>query len=199
MTPLRIGACLETGEIAAHEDWLFDSARDIDLQDFMSHAALTSEFEDRVTAVIAALNGHLGRVGIHDPFEGLDMDSKHEELQPLITARFLKVLDAAERIGVSQMVLHSPFTRCYQHNILSRPRKAESKHSRIHDILAPVVARAENAGITLVIENIQDVRAETRREMDARFNSKAIALSIDTGHAQLSRRISGGLSRAWRP
>jgi sugar phosphate isomerase/epimerase len=42
-----------------------------------------------------------------------------------------------------------------------------------------------------VIENIQDVRPETRRAMVDSFNSNAIALSIDTGHAQLARRMSG--------
>lgn len=46
-------------------------------------------------------------------------------------------------------------------------------------------------GITLVIENIQDVRPKTRREMIDSFGSDAIALSIDTGHAQLARRMSG--------
>ena len=42
MTPLKIGACLKTSEIADHRDWLFDAARDIELQDFMSHVALTT-------------------------------------------------------------------------------------------------------------------------------------------------------------
>jgi hypothetical protein len=47
MTPLKIGACLKTPEIKNHRDWLFDAARDIELQDFMTHAALTSEFDAR--------------------------------------------------------------------------------------------------------------------------------------------------------
>jgi sugar phosphate isomerase/epimerase len=42
-----------------------------------------------------------------------------------------------------------------------------------------------------VIENIQDARPETRRTMVDSFGSSAIALSIDTGHAQLARRMSG--------
>jgi hypothetical protein len=43
MTPLKIGACLRATEIETHHDWLFDTARDIELQDFMTHAALTVE------------------------------------------------------------------------------------------------------------------------------------------------------------
>jgi hypothetical protein len=41
MTPLKIGACMRTSEIETHRDWLFDTARDIELQDFMTHTALS--------------------------------------------------------------------------------------------------------------------------------------------------------------
>lgn len=191
MTPLKIGACLKSTEIETHRDWLFDSARDIEIQDFMSHEALSTEFENRIAAAKAALDGHSGRIGIHGPFEGLDIDNKDAELRPLITARFLKALEAADRIGARQMVMHSPFTLWYQNNVFSMPGYAETKLARIHDILGPVVKAAENMGITLVIENIQDVRPETRRAMVDSFDSDAIALSIDTGHAQLARRMSG--------
>lgn len=191
MTPLKIGACLKAAEIADHRDWLFDAGRDIEIQDFMSHAALTTEYEDRIPAVKSALDGHTGRVGIHGPFEGLDIDNKDPELQPLITARLLKALEAADRIGARQMVLHSPYTLWFQNNVFSWNGYAEAKLDRIHATLRPVVRAAEAAGQTLVIENIQDVRPETRRAMVDSFGSKAIALSIDTGHAQLARRMSG--------
>lgn len=191
MTPLKIGACLNTSEIPAHRDWLFGADRDIELQDFMSHEALTTEFEDRIAAAKTALVGHAGRRGIHGPFEGLDIDNKDPELRPMITARFLKALEAADRVNARQMVMHSPFTAWYQNNIFSFPGYAETKLDRIHDILNPVVRSAEDMGLTLVIENIQDVRPETRRAMVDSFGSSAIALSIDTGHAQLARRMSG--------
>ncbi|WP_300587508.1 sugar phosphate isomerase/epimerase family protein [Marivita sp.] len=191
MTPLKIGACLKASEIADHRAWLFDAARDIEIQDFMSFAALSTEFEDRISAVKSALAGHTGRIGIHGPFEGLDIDNKDAEMQPLITARLLKALEAADRIGARQMVLHSPYTLWFQNNVFSWKGYAETKLERIHDTLSPVVKAAEDAGQTLVIENIQDVRPETRRAMVDSFNSNAIALSIDTGHAQLARRMSG--------
>lgn len=191
MTPLKIGACLKASEIAEYRNWLFDQDRDIEIQDFMSHAALTTEFEDRIAAVKTALDGHTGRIGIHGPFEGLDIDNKDPELQSLITARLLRALEAADRIGARQMVLHSPYTLWYQNNVLNWKGYAETKLDRIHDILGPLVKAAEDAGQTLVIENIEDVRPETRREMVDSFGSDAIALSIDTGHAQLARRMSG--------
>lgn len=191
MTPLRIGAAIKAGEIVDHRDWLFDADRDIELQDFMTHEALGPELEDRITTAKAALDGHNGRVGIHGPFEGLDIDNKDAELRPLITKRFLRALEAADRVGARQMVLHSPYTAWYQNNLWCLPGYAEKKLARVHEVLDPVVRAAEEYGITLVIENIQDVDPATRREMVESFGSDAIALSIDTGHAQLARRMSG--------
>jgi sugar phosphate isomerase/epimerase len=191
VTPLKIGACLRAHEIVAHRDWLFDAGRDLELQDFMTHAALTAEFEDRISAARAALAGFTGRLGIHGPYEGLDLDSKDAELRPLITARLLRALEAADRIGARQMVLHSPYDLWYRNNLLATPDYAARKLERIHAVLGPLVQAAGEKGIRLVIENIQDVEPRTRREMVESFGSDAIALSVDTGHAQLARRMSG--------
>lgn len=191
MTPLKIGAALKANEIADHRDWLFEAARDIEIQDFMTLAALTTELDDRVAAAQVALDGHNGRRGIHGPFEGLDIDNKDPELRPLITARFLKALEAADRIGARQMVLHSPYNAWSRNNLWNWPDYMEQKQARVHDILGPVVTAAQDKGITLVIENIQDVDPATRRILVDSFNSDAIALSIDTGHAHLARRMSG--------
>jgi sugar phosphate isomerase/epimerase len=191
MTPLKIGACLKVAEIARHRDWLFDDARDIEVQDFMTFAALTAELDDRVTKAKAELDGFTGRIGIHGPFEGLDIDNNDPELRPLIARRLIKALEAADRIGARQVVLHSPYTLWYQNNLLATPDYAEHKLERIHQTLGPVVRAAEDKGITLVIENIHDVDPATRRMMVDSFGSGAIALSIDTGHAHLARRMSG--------
>lgn len=178
-------------DVAAHRDWLFDADRDIEIQDFVSFEALSRDLEARVEHVREALVGHAGRVGIHGPFEGLDIDNTDAELRPLITARFIAALEAADRINARQMVMHSPYTPWYQNNVFSSPDYRETKLARIHDVLDPVLTRAEELGVVLVIENIEDVRPETRREMVESFGSDAIALSIDTGHAQLARRMSG--------
>lgn len=191
MTPLKIGAALHASEIADHRDWLFGAERDIEIQDFMSLASLTTELEDRVSAAQEALDGHTGRVGIHGPFEGLDIDNKDTELRPLITARFLKALEAADRIGARQMVLHSPYNAWSRNNLWNWPDYMEKKQARVHEVLGPVVASAQDKGITLVIENIEDCDPATRRALVDSFGSDAIALSIDTGHAQLARRMSG--------
>ncbi|HHB80169.1 MAG TPA: sugar phosphate isomerase/epimerase, partial [Aliiroseovarius sp.] len=176
MTPLKIGACLTVREIDTHRDWLFDAERDIELQDFGGYKGLTSEFEDRISAARAALEGHTGRRGIHGPYEGLDMDNKDPELRPLITARFLKALEAADRIGARQMVLHSPYKRWFAMNQLAKPGYDANVLERVHAVMDPVVKAAEEMGITLVIENILDVEPSHRRAMVDSFGSPAIAL-----------------------
>lgn len=191
MQPLKIGACLKTAEIAEHRDWLFDDARDIEIQDFMTRASLGRDRADLIAAAKTALEGHAGRIGIHGPFEGLDIDNKDPELRPIISARFLAAVEAAEAIGATQMVMHSPYTLWYQNNLFCTQGYAEAKLARIHEVLEPVVNRATDAGVTLVIENIQDVNPATRREMVDSFGSDAIAVSIDTGHAHLARKMSG--------
>lgn len=191
MTPLKIGACLRADQIIDHRHWLFDADRDIELQDFMTHDVLAGDWRGAVSAAKEALAGHKGRVGIHGPYEGLDIDNKDAELRPLITRRFLIALDCAAAVGARQMVLHSPYRKWYQNNLLASRGYAEEKAERVHMILSPVVKRAEAEGITLVIENIEDVDPATRRELVEGFNSDAIALSIDTGHAHLARRMSG--------
>lgn len=191
MMPLKIGACLLPHEIADHRPWLFDAERDLELQGFSSHTSLTTEFEDRIAAAKETLGGFRGRLGLHGPFEGLDMDNKDPELRSLITARYLKALEAADRVGARQMVLHSPYTRWYEWNRFNKPKYWETKLARVHDVMVPVVKAAELAGITFVIENILDVDPATRRAMVDSFDSAAIALSIDTGHAHLARRMSG--------
>ena len=190
MLPLKIGACLLIDEIADHRNWLFEADRDIEIQDFVTFTALATDRDALVAKAKEALDGHKGRVGIHGPFEGLDMDNKDPELQPMITQRFIVALEAADAIGARQMVMHSPYDRWYANNLFAKPNYAQDKLDLIHIILEPVVARAQELGVTLVIENIMDVDPATRRMMVDSFESDAIALSIDTGHAHLARRMS---------
>ncbi|MFW2588205.1 sugar phosphate isomerase/epimerase family protein [Sagittula sp. SSi028] len=191
MTPLKIGAALDVAQIATHRDWLFDAARDIEVQDFLRPTALTTDFADLVAGAQAALQGHTGRRGIHGPFYGLDMDNPDPELRPLITTRYLRGIEAADRIGARQMVLHSPYDRWFHNNRLAHAGYAEEMLARIHAILGPVVREAEVMGVTLVVENILDVDPAVRRLLVDSFGSDAIALSVDTGHAHLAHRQSG--------
>ncbi len=191
MTPLRIGACLMTGDIADFRDWLFDDDRDIEIQDFIDPAALLGDWREHAERTRKALDGHKGRRGIHGPFLGLDMDTPDPEIAPLVTARFVTAIEAAATLGARQMVLHSPFTPWDRANMPNHRGAAESHRARIHDTLRPVVDKAAQEGVTLVIENIFDPDPATRRALVESFASDAIALSVDTGHAHLAHHTSG--------
>lgn len=191
MTPLKIGAALRTEEIADHRAWLFDDARDVELQDFMSHAALTSERADRIAAARAALDGHAGRVGIHGPFRGLDIDNEDPELRPLITARLEAAVECAAAVGARQVVIHSPYDGWHRNNLLNFPGYAEGRAARCAETLGPVLEVCAREGVALVVENIQDADPAHRRAMVEGIGSDWLRLSIDTGHAQLARRMSG--------
>jgi sugar phosphate isomerase/epimerase len=62
---------------------------------------------------------------------------------------------------------------------------------RVHATLKEVVARAENIGCQLVIENIEDKDPLDRVLLAASFNSKAVRVSIDTGHAHYAHVSTG--------
>ncbi|MEX0284788.1 MAG: sugar phosphate isomerase/epimerase family protein [Paracoccaceae bacterium] len=191
MTPLRIGACMALAEVATHRDWLFDDDRDLELQDFIFSDALIQNRESFVATANATLDGFKGRLGVHGPFIGLDMDNADVDVQRAITGKFIGALELAAEIGARQMVLHSPYDLWYKQNRLCYPGYEAAKLKHIHAIMDPVVKRAGELGCTLVIENIKDVDPETRRAMVDSFDSDAIALSIDTGHAHLARNMSG--------
>lgn len=190
MLPLKIGACLRHAEVAEFRDWLFDDGRDIEIQDFAAPEALLADWRDLAAAAKAAVAGHTGRLGIHGPFWGLALDNQDPELQELISRRYLTAIDACDAVGATQMVIHSPFDRWYAQHVYSQRGYHETMMQSIRAVLGPVAARAEAAGVTLVVENIQDVDPSHRAQLIAEFG-KSIALSIDTGHAHLARMMSG--------
>lgn len=189
MTPLKIGACLMVDQVADYRTWIFDEGRDLEIQDFIFDHAFEDGFAEKAKA---ALSGFEGRLGIHGPFIGLDIDNGDAQLQPIIAARYLAAVDAAARIGATQMVMHSPYDLWYKNNRLSGIGYAARKLQNVHAIIGPAVERAKALGVTLVIENCNDPDPEFRRGMVDSFATEAIALSIDTGHAHLARHMLGG-------
>jgi hypothetical protein len=67
---------------------------------------------------------------------------------------------------------------------LPKPFNPRELLARIHAVLGPVVKRAEDAGITIVIENIEDVDPATRRALVDSFASPAKM------RVEASRRLS---------
>ena len=189
--PLKIGACLLISEILDFRNWLFDSQRVLEIQDFALPNGLSYDFDDKLSLAKSLLKGFEGRLGIHGPFHGLDIDNKDSEIIAIISARLIKALEAADHLAATQMVIHSPFDAWYNRNIFAQKNYKNSKIEYIKAVLDPVIKVAERYGILMVLENIQDVRPEHRKELALSFGSKCIAVSLDTGHAHIAHCTSG--------
>lgn len=195
MTRLKIGAALKTDNIAQHRDWLFSDNRDLELQDFFHFDVFRAGWQDTVDRARAALDGFDGRLGIHGPFIGLDISTPDPDVAEVIGKRYADAVAVAAAVGARQMVIHSPFDNWHSYNRLNFKEPGQSSvvekvAADVKALLAPALTLAETHGVTLVVENIKDINPSIRREMIEIIDTPALALSIDTGHAQIAQRAS---------
>ncbi|MBF9059868.1 TIM barrel protein [Rhodobacterales bacterium HKCCSP123] len=197
MLPLKIGAALMVADIPAHRDWLVEGDRDLEVQDFFRPEVLLGDWRGLVALAKRHLDGFGGRLGIHGPFYDLAIDTADAEIAPIVARRYVTAVEAAASLGATQMVIHSPFTTWDWFNFGDHPRAGntpsalEAKTARVHALLRDAVALAETHGVTLVIENIEDIAPGYRRDLAQSFASDAVRLSIDTGHAHYAHCATG--------
>lgn len=187
----RLGACLAHENLAMHRDWIVDGQRDLELQAFLKPEALDGDFTDVIASTKKTLDGYKGRLGIHGPFWGFSVASHDPAIRRVVTDRFLKALDVCEKLGANQMVIHSPATTWGYNNLQAFPDEVAKLFERAHMTLKPVVKRAEEAGVTLVIENIEDKDPTERVRLAQSFGSERVRVSIDTGHAHYAHVSTG--------
>lgn len=197
MTPLKIGAALGISEIPTFRDWLIADSRDLEIQDFISNNLLLGDWQSAVETARAALDGFEGRLGIHGPFINVPINANDPEIGPIVTRRYLTALEAAEALGATQMVIHSPFTTWDANNFgMKAPDSTDgwtrfAKMEDVRTVMGPVARRAEEIGLTLVIENIEDKDPQDRKDLAESFASPNVKLSIDTGHAHYAHGSTG--------
>jgi sugar phosphate isomerase/epimerase len=137
------------------------------------------------------LDGFTGQLGIHGPFWGFRLDPHDPEIRAVVQRRLAQGLEAAAAVGATQMVVHSPFStwdhNAHHANAAERTRQFE----RLHATLRPVVARAADHGIVLVIENIEDKDPMVRVDLARSFGSEWVRVSLDTGHAHYAHVSTG--------
>lgn len=200
MPPVSVGAALITPSLPRFRTWLIEGQRDLELQDFIAPQALLQDWTPRVAEARRHLDGFEGRLGIHGPFINLSLDANDPEIRPIVTQRFLTALEVAEALGATQMVVHSPFSTWDGNNFPTYPEDCKDPWSRAgkienaRQVMAPVVARAEVCGVTLVIENIEDKHPMDRKILAESFDSDAMKLSVDTGHAHYAHVSTGAPS-----
>ena len=190
MTLPVIGAALGVGDLPAYRDWLFEKDRDLELQSFWSAEMLNTEsWKDPVAEARRQLDGWAGRLGIHGPFWGLDFASFDIDIRAIVAKRMMQGLDVCEALGATQMVVHSPFSTWDHYNLDMYDDGRARIFETTHETLGPAVKRAADAGIEIVLENIEDGNPADRKALVESFASDALKLSIDTGHAHYAHGI----------
>lgn len=187
-----LGAALPLAGVRLHRDWILEKQRDLEIQDFCYATLLDGDWQDVVDACKKELDGYTGRLGIHGPFWGFTIDSMDSDIRAVVAMRMMQGLDVCAALGASQMVIHSPYTTWGYNNLDDNPGSRQGIIERVHATIGAAVKRAEDMGCVLVIENIEDVDAHIRVDLAKSFDSPAVRVSIDTGHANYAHGSTGG-------
>lgn len=186
-----LGAALTLDMLAHHRDWVLSAPRDVELQSFSSARALSGDMGPTIARALALLDGHTGRLGVHGPFLGFAIDAYDPDVAEVIRRRMMACLDACAALKADQMVIHSPVTLWDHSNHLAEPNAEAIQIERVRWVMGPVLKRAEDQGVTLVVENVEDVDPKARLRLIEALGSPALALSLDTGHADYCHRLAG--------
>lgn len=185
-----IGAQLTVLDLDRHRDWIFEKGRDIELPEFCM-ADILSNPGPFIDMARAKLKGWKGRLGIHGPFSGFELDVRDREIRAVVQARLDAALDVCGKLEARQMVIHSPYDAWDAHNLDNGPRDREKSVRAVLDTLEPALNRAADMGVELVLENIRDTDPTLRRAIVEAADSPALRLSVDIGHAEWAHVSAG--------
>jgi len=190
-----IGAQLSVLDLDRHRDWLFEKNRDLELPEFCM-ADILANPDPFVDIAKTKLDGWHGRLGIHGPFLGFEIDTKDRDIRAVVQKRMDQALDACGALGAVQMVIHSPYDPWDHSNLDNGPKDRVRRVASILDTLGPALKRAEDQGVVMVLENIKDILPSERAAVIAAADSPALRLSVDTGHAHWAHTVCGAPSAA---
>lgn len=188
-----LGAAMRTSDLETLQDFILSENRDLELQDFAVLGALDQDWRPLADRARKLLTGYNGRLGIHGPFWGLNIACPDLEARKVVSRRMMQGLEVCEYLGATQMVVHSPYLTWDYHNLDNLPARQgyQTFLDHAHATMDEVVRRAEEIGVTLVIENIMDKDPDIRRILAEDFQSSSVAVSIDTGHAHYAFGSTG--------
>lgn len=185
-----LGASLYASDLDPYLDWLSDQPRDLELLGFHDGAFLDGDWRSLAAEVKPKLAGLKGRLGMHGPMPG-NFHPTDPAIRAVFTKRYLQGLDVCAEIGTTQMVIHSPYRGWDLEKLHITPHVGTSYVRDLRACLEPVVKRAEDEGVEVVLENIADRDPGQRAAVVAEFASKALKLSVDTGHANYAHHNGG--------
>ena len=190
MTAPIIGAQLSVLDLDKNRDWLFEADRDLELPEFCMADILRNP-DTFIDMALDKLDGWNGRLGIHGPFSGFELDVKDRDMRAVVQTRIDQALAVCERLGATQMVLHSPYDHWDHCNLDNARKNRAGRIAAILDTLAPALDRAENQGVVMVLENIKDVSPMDRLAVIEAADSPALKVSVDVGHAHWAHKNTG--------
>lgn len=182
----RLGAALRLDSFTQLNAWMREHNRMLEVQDFITHAALEQDRADILAGYKPLLDGYQGDIGMHGPFFGLDISNPDPEIRAIIVKRFLHGLEIAEILNAKYMVVHSPFTFWHTLNFENYPWLRHNLFEASMDCLSQILPRAVDIGCTIMLENIDDSDPQTRVDLVRQMDSPFMKTSVDTGHAQLA-------------
>ena len=188
MLPI-LGAALCPEDLVNHHNWLRKKPRDLELQGFHGEAVIGVDVKAKAAELRPLLVGIQGRIGMHGPFRSFDLDTVDADVRAIAQKRLSEGLDACGWLGATQMVVHSPIKAWHHENLDNQDDGWEQLLERVHLTLNPVVKRAEDLGVEIVVENIEDREPAARVLLVESFGSNALKVSIDTGHAAYAHGI----------
>ncbi|PVB61827.1 sugar phosphate isomerase/epimerase family protein [Labrenzia sp. 011] len=186
-----LGAALNLTSLETCRKLMLDRPRDLELQDFWPAEVLNGDWNPLVEKAKELLDGHEGRLGIHGPFMGFTIDSRDVDVREIVRKRLLQGLEVCEALGGTHMVVHSPYSTWDHNNLDNYENGRADKIELCHLTMKDAVRRAEDIGCELVIENIEDKDPHARVQLAQSFNSEAVRVSIDTGHAHYAHGTTG--------
>lgn len=191
MTLPVIGAAMPTAALETYRDWIVDKNRDLEIQSFVNADVLNGDWQPLADQTRKLLDGYTGRLGIHGPFWGLNIASLDPDVRVVVAKRLDQALDVCAAINATQMVIHSPYTTWDYNNLDNFPGGRARMIEAAHATIGAAVKRAADQGVVLVVENIEDKDPMDRLHLVQSFNSDALRLSVDTGHAEYARGNTG--------
>lgn len=187
-----IGAAVNVPDLPALLPWLREADRDLELQDFCWPGPLPSGWRDRAAEARRLLDGWQGRLGIHGPFYGFTLATVDPDIREIVRRRLDERLEVCAALGADLMVVHSPVTAWDHRNRHNWPGAGSHLIEAVEASLRPALRRAEDMGVTLALENIEDVDPLDRLRIVEALASPALRLSVDVGHASCAHGATGG-------
>ncbi|RRH78123.1 sugar phosphate isomerase/epimerase family protein [Falsigemmobacter faecalis] len=188
-----LGAALQGDDLERLGERITAEHRDVELQDFFMAEVLNGDWRPEAARIKALLSGWRGRLGIHGPFWGIDMSTPDPEVRVIVTRRMMQALDVCDHMGADQMVVHSPYTPWDYHTLdhFAFRSAYDWLIANCRASMDPVVRRAEALGVEIVLENVQDKDPDIRGTLARAFDSAAMQVSLDTGHAEFAHGSFG--------